>query len=653
MGKNYFLQGAKLLLLASLGFLMKNQELNAQWYTKTDLNLSWAKVAQPARVDGQAQSHIVTDSKGNVYQFFTATHSFQVGSYPCGPGDWEQSFAALVKYQPDGTFEWQQTIKGLKTVTANAITIDGNSIYLVGSYDTDKGKKTELVISGRNKTTRPEDLSSSKDAQDLYIAKYSLEGEVQAFKAIKSLGQRVETPNSILVDNGQVYICGESSGKGINPEYGGFQINSGDPAQPEKLNSFAFVFKLRASDLTLSKVSTIKPTEGTVKVTEEETWKPDSNGNWQPVMEKVYQTTKDRIILKSLVAIDGRVFVVGSSDAESRIYFNYFRNGAEKWYFVNTFNENSVKEGDYICPDKAPGFEDYKCSRNGIILAEVDTSNGGFKSIKSYSKYNATVHSATVAGNNLYLGLNISAKTTSTYNGAAILKVNSSQIDFKKTLNPQLYAIGHNDELNVVKSLLVIRDQHDTEDIILFGGDYNGTLEQSEFNISEKGDGDSFLGSLKTSNGTVKKLSSIGCESIEELQSIAFSGQNIYFSGYYRGNEWPFEDIEKPEHLDGRFTEKYYVVCLDANAEGFRAVNGSAVNKNGAKTTAVEKLNNVQAFSVVGNTITWNVTGRFTIFAIDGSIVEQGQARQGAATTLNRGNVYIIKLNGKVTKIIL
>ncbi len=636
---------SKKLLFKVAGFILATFVLGLNLQAQ-GLDVNWGHIISPNKIQGTPVSSIVTDAKGSIYQFLTATDTCTVGGVKYQFTK-RYTAAILSKWSATGTHQWTRIIKGPKVATACAITVAGGKVYVVGTYDNHREKNKEVLngtslkfqkvdiekkdINTPNEDEYFEKISIGDEAteqSDIYFASYDIEGNLQKCSTFRSNKSQGEIPTKMIYLDKKLYIVGNSSGKGIDPVYstylynkisiGKIEVYTGDEEKEGKLNAFSFILCTDASTLVTEKIYTMKPEEGTVTKETIIVERPLADGSTEKKPETFYYTEQDELSLTSLVASNNRVYVVGSTNAISK--FEY--NNTEKSY-------------------------DLKSAGQSLIYAELNLATSDFSTVRTL---NGTDPSWTMgycitadSKGNIYVGgttgENQYFSHNTKLNGAFIAQWNIANESPSK-----YYAIGDNSDSNVLKSM-VARGSY-----IYLLGDYSGEFNATSITHKDVYYGDSFVGRLDLNSGKVDKLLTYGSNNIDEAQQLCLSKDQLFFTGYYAGSG--FNLLENKIYGAGRFREKYYLASIKIANDSLRAIDGSTA-KNGQRTTAVEELNNAVLFTVAGNTITWNVSGQYAIYGLNGSVVAGGQARAGVTTTLARGNVYIIKINGKVTKVIL
>ncbi|MDJ1479552.1 SBBP repeat-containing protein [Cytophagaceae bacterium YF14B1] len=136
---------------------------------------------------------IVTDKSGNIY---CAGEFYGTGGFS-SPSD--NTDISIIKYSPTGQLLWTKQVGSLGMDMATDLDIDqqGN-IYVTGMF-------SETIVLGAFSLV-------SKGAKDIFIAKFSTEGEVQW--AIQAGGINTETVQNITVTrSGDIFITGGFSGE--------------------------------------------------------------------------------------------------------------------------------------------------------------------------------------------------------------------------------------------------------------------------------------------------------------------------------------------------------------------------------------------------------------------------------------------------------
>lgn len=155
-------------------------------------SLPWVQTGDSYRSSGNS---IALDDEGNIY---IAGH-FE--SYiNCGTGDilasGEETNMAdifLAKYDPLGNLQWIQTAGGLSDDKGLGVAASGDNVYLTGYF-------SGICYFGDTPLL-------TKDLQNLFLAKYNTQGELQWLKRAESDG--ILRPQAITADSkGNAYVTG-------------------------------------------------------------------------------------------------------------------------------------------------------------------------------------------------------------------------------------------------------------------------------------------------------------------------------------------------------------------------------------------------------------------------------------------------------------
>ncbi len=119
----------------------------------------------------------------------------------------------LIKYTPDGSLVWGQSIegKGLKTLTGIS-TDEDNNIYLTGYFE--------------NSIILPDTTLEAVGSQNLFLIKLNPQGEIQWARSAGYLG--VVRPKGVAASGDQVFVVGDFMGRAV---FAGDSIrtNTADP----------------------------------------------------------------------------------------------------------------------------------------------------------------------------------------------------------------------------------------------------------------------------------------------------------------------------------------------------------------------------------------------------------------------------------------
>ncbi len=484
-----------------------------------DFHPDWAKLVKPNKTDRRPNTKVVADDEGNVYQFVKVTRGLTMGEANDVSFGSKQTVAVLIKYDKLGKVLWHRAIQG-DIVTADALSIDNGKLYLGGSHSNNLKNPSapnqtglELIADGGDNPLVNNTLPTDKKFDDdVYIAVYDLEGNLQALRSIQSnldAKGRIETVSDILHHNDKVYLVGKSicyTGFGANPSFDGLEVKVG------KSNEFAFVFSLD-EELKLEKIYSIAATD-------------DSD-----------------ISLSEIAASSERILLTGSTNALKPLKYN----------------------GDKMLEVKG----------TVLIYAELDLNTDQFKALRSLGKSGSWTmgYSMVVAKEGIFLGGKsgenvklpiLGGQESETLNGAFIAKW-----DIAQEAPEKIYQIGSNNEDNVVGAMAMAKNGK-----LLLAGDFYETFNAINPPTISFGETDSFIGLFDLKKGELEKLSCYGSTGLDEVQSLYFNGasDNFYFTGFYSGDAFSLYGLDNPENAGGR--KFYYLACKHLEDENTTGLEG-------------------------------------------------------------------------------
>ncbi len=482
---------------------------------KQDFYPDWASSIKINGFSGNnPNTTVVADDKGHVYQFLKVVNAADFGNNN-DISFGAKSVAMLIKYDSKGEILWRRTIEGGETVTAEALTIDGDKLYLSGSYSNvvrdpnlTNQEGLELVAEQGDKGIEGNIIpTDKKEDQDLYVAVYDLDGNLQSFRSIQSNIEakgRIELPKQILRHKDKTYLVGYSesySSFGANPSFDGIEVKVG------ATNKFAFVFVL------------------------------DNNFK----VEKIYPlvaTDDSEVNFSSICSYGDRILLAGDTNARRPLRYN--------------------------------GDKGFKVENLSLIYAELDLTNDQFKTVRSLGKRGVWTYASTIfAGKEgVYLGGNIEGEQSfELLGGKQSEKINGAFLtkwDIKDDKPEVIYPIGSNHGENKVALMTMTKD-----DKLIIAGDFYDQFNAIDPPTLSFGESDSYIGLFDVKKGELEKLYCYGSTGLEEVRSLFYSKQldKFFFSGYYQGSAFSLNGLS--DAPDG---DTYYIASKQLNSKAVTAV---------------------------------------------------------------------------------
>lgn len=155
-------------------------------------SLPWVQSGDSYRSSG---SSIALDAEGNIYiaGHFESYINFGDGDILAEGEETNMADIFLAKYDPLGNLIWVQTAGGLSDDKAIGVSISGNYVYLTGYF-------SGICYFGKTPLL-------TKDLQNLFLAQYNTDGELQWLKQAESDG--ILRPQALTTDSeGNVYVTG-------------------------------------------------------------------------------------------------------------------------------------------------------------------------------------------------------------------------------------------------------------------------------------------------------------------------------------------------------------------------------------------------------------------------------------------------------------
>lgn len=232
---------------------------------------AWFKTQSHLSSDARANG-LAIDATGNVYLVgsFTGTVDFDpadaAGSDSAavltsfvGRGQIPSQDVYFWKLNAAGGFAWVGQLGGVQVDSGNAIAVQGNYVYVAGSFDANSvlGGHTNDFDPGKGKAS----LATYSSGGSLFVGKYDLNRNYIWARSIG--GQNGMAATSVAVDSaGNVYTTGTYSGTtDFDPSSGTYNLNSGVAGAVfvSKLTS-AGLFASAASSGALDSTSSYYPT---------------------------------------------------------------------------------------------------------------------------------------------------------------------------------------------------------------------------------------------------------------------------------------------------------------------------------------------------------------------------------------------------------
>lgn len=471
--------------------------------TALDFHPVWGQSINTDKIDAKPKTDIVSDNNGNIYEFVSFGGSR--GKYTCEieKGDeitTKSPIALLIKYSPDGKALWTRNIKGSIT-RSYSMTLGNDRIYLIGTYENLlKNNRVEAQRGDAGISANGFDATGKMD-DDIFVAVYDFDGNLKAISKINSSTPRIENIQTSLLNNGNLYIGGQSSGVGENPSYGSL------PMKVDSWITAGFVLEIDAQDLSVKKIYYMVADD------------------------------QDDILISSLAKSNDRIFFTGSTNARSIQYDG------------NTLNISASPNGLIY------GELDLFSSK----FKQLRTLAMDGYSIQGYSIASNEKGETYLSGNadsNVKVMLSDNSEST-TLNGGFILKWN---IDSDKP--EKAYPIGTNSSDNIVKALALAKDGSRLFFAGDYSGDINAVDPiTNEFGDGDSfvGSIDTETQMIDKFNA----YGSTGMDEVSKLY-LNSSTKKLYITGYYSGKAFSLYGIRNTKDTGARMYN-YYFACFDVS----------------------------------------------------------------------------------------
>lgn len=462
---------------------------------------AWGQSINTSKIEREPKSDIISDNDGNIYKIVSVAADCDVEEN--NTVSVSVPSALIIKYNSLGKVQWTRKISGEgHIVKGYGIALNGNSIFVCGSYDNVKNSQNIFAEKGNSQISENYIVANTKTDDDIFIASYDLDGNLQGIKTISSSSSRIEVPEEMVFAKNNLYISGYSEGGGDNLSYNGISV---DVAANQK---FAFVFEVNPLTLNLNKMYTIKASDD------------------------------NEILISSLAYSEKeRLFFAGSTNTMNISY-------------------NGNKSIDIKAAPNALIFGELDLNTDKIkelrILSKEDASIQGY-CIATNS--NSDVYIGGNADADVVLNLNDGSKSEE-LNGNFIIKW-----DISNESPTKAFAIGTNRYDNVIRSIALSDNER-----VFFAGDYNGSITVNNNNSVEFGDGDSFIGSINPENNNIDMFTTYGSSGLESatLLHLNKKTRKLYLSGYYGGQAFSLYGVRNTKNA-GLGQYNYYFAVFDVS----------------------------------------------------------------------------------------
>lgn len=460
---------------------------------------AWGQSINTSKIEREPKSDIISDNEGNIYKIVSVAADCDVEEN--NTVSVSAPSALIIKYNSLGKVQWTRKISGEgHIVKGYGIALMGNSIFVCGSYDNVKNSQNIFAEKGAKGISENEISANTKTDDDLFLASYDLDGNLQNIKTITSSSSRIEIPKDIVFAKNSLYISGYSEGGGDNLSYNNISV---DVAANQ---TFAFVFEVNPKTLELNKLYKIKASD------------------------------YDDISISSLAYSE-----------KERLFFTGSTNTATLFY-------NQNKSIDIKASPNALIFGELDLESDKIkdikILSKEDASIQGYCI-------------ATNSNNDVYIGGNADADVVLNLNDGTKSEELNGNFIIKWDINEQnpqnAFAIGTNDSDNVITSIALSDNER-----VFFAGDYNGAITINDNKSIEFGEGDSFFGSINPENHKIDMFTTYGSSGMESATMLHLNKntRKLYLSGYYGGQAFSLYGVRNTQNT-GLGQYNYYFSVFD------------------------------------------------------------------------------------------